>query len=93
MLAADDAIHVRKDSGIWMQTIHWVAKNVHATLWEQLAIWAAMFSPVNVYANVWLPEKIVINVCQKRLVYQPLKTVANCAIVIWAVHMITIAMY
>lgn len=53
MSLADDAIHVWKDSGIWMPTIHWVVKNVRATYWERLAIWDVTFSPVNVCASVW----------------------------------------
>lgn len=90
MLVADDAIHVWKVFGIWMQIIRWAAKNVRVIFLEQSVIVDVTCILVNVCANVWLLEKTVINVCQKRLVYQPLKTVVNCVIVIWVVRMIII---
>lgn len=51
MLADVDAINVWKDSGIWMQTIHSVAKNVHVIRSEQSEIWDVTFTQGNVFAS------------------------------------------
>lgn len=53
MSTADDAIHARMDIGIWMPTTLWAVKNVRATCWAPLEIWAVTCSPVNVCASVW----------------------------------------